>query len=111
MDVFCQKLEHIFDHFLNTYENLIRSQCLSRLEDIFKPTIGNESIHKISYDIEARVVNCATSQNLAVTSTMFPYDNQMSLMHRLICNTTLKLKTFFKKVLCYVLVYMAIIIC
>jgi hypothetical protein len=33
-------------------------------EDIFKPTIGNESLHKISNDNGVRVVNFAISKNL-----------------------------------------------
>jgi hypothetical protein len=42
-------------------------------EDIFKPTIGNESSHEISNDNGVRVVNFATSKNLLVKSTMFPH--------------------------------------
>jgi hypothetical protein len=42
-------------------------------EDIFKPTIGNESLHEISNDNGTRVVNFATSKNLIVKSTMFPH--------------------------------------
>jgi hypothetical protein len=34
-------------------------------EDIFKPAIGNESLHEISNDNELRVVNLATSKNLS----------------------------------------------
>jgi hypothetical protein len=44
-------------------------------EDIFKPTIGNESLHEISNDNVVRVVNFATSKNLTVKSTMFPHSN------------------------------------
>jgi hypothetical protein len=44
-------------------------------EDIFKPTIGNESLHEISNDNGVRVVNFATSKNLSVKSTMFPHRN------------------------------------
>jgi hypothetical protein len=44
-------------------------------EDVFKPTIGNESLHKISNDNGVRVVNFATSKNLTVKSTMFPHCN------------------------------------
>jgi hypothetical protein len=40
-------------------------------EDIFKPTIGNESLHQDSNDNGARVVNFATSKNLVVKSNMF----------------------------------------
>jgi hypothetical protein len=42
-------------------------------EDIFKPTIGNESSHEISNDNGVRVVNFATSKNLVVKSTIFPH--------------------------------------
>jgi hypothetical protein len=42
-------------------------------EDIFKPTIGNESLHDISNDNGVRVVNFSTSKNLVVKSTMVPH--------------------------------------
>jgi hypothetical protein len=35
-------------------------------EDIFKPIIGNESIHEASNDNGVRVVSVATSKNLIV---------------------------------------------
>jgi hypothetical protein len=44
-------------------------------EDIFKPTIGNESLHEISSNNGVRLVNFATSKNLRVKSTMFPHHN------------------------------------
>jgi Asp-tRNA(Asn)/Glu-tRNA(Gln) amidotransferase B subunit len=44
-------------------------------EAIFKLTIGNESLHKISYDNGIRVVNFATSKNVTVKSTMFQHHN------------------------------------
>jgi hypothetical protein len=42
-------------------------------EDIFKQTIGNESLREISNDIGVRVVNFAAFKNLVVKSTMFPH--------------------------------------
>jgi hypothetical protein len=36
------------------------------MEDIFKPTIGHESLHEISNDNGVRVVLFATSNNLIV---------------------------------------------
>jgi exonuclease III len=42
-------------------------------ENIFKPTIGNESLHENSNDSGVRIVNFATSKNLVVKSTMFPH--------------------------------------
>jgi hypothetical protein len=40
-------------------------------EDLFKPTIGNESLHEINNDNGVRLVNFITSGNLRVKSTMF----------------------------------------
>ena len=43
--------------------------------DIFKSTIGNESLHQGSNDNGVRIVNLATSNNLVVKSTMFLHRN------------------------------------
>jgi len=42
-------------------------------ENIFKPTIGNESLHQDSNDNGVRIVNFATSKNLVVKSTTVPH--------------------------------------
>jgi hypothetical protein len=42
-------------------------------ENIFKLTIGNESLQEINNDNGVRAVNFATSKNLVVKSTMFPH--------------------------------------
>jgi hypothetical protein len=44
-------------------------------EDVFKPTIGNESSYEISNDNGVRIENFATSKNLIVKSAMFPHRN------------------------------------
>ena len=44
-------------------------------ENIFKPTIGNESLHQDSNDNGVRIVNFGTFKNLVVKSTMFPHRN------------------------------------
>jgi hypothetical protein len=44
-------------------------------ENIFKPTIGNESLHQDSNDNGVRIVNFATLKNLVVKSMMFPHRN------------------------------------
>ena len=41
-------------------------------ENIFKPTIGNESLHQDSNDNGVRIVNFATSKNLVVKSNDVP---------------------------------------
>ena len=40
-------------------------------DDIFKPTVGNESLHQESNDNGVGIVNFTTSKNLVVKSTMF----------------------------------------
>jgi hypothetical protein len=42
-------------------------------EDIFKPIIGNESLHEASNDNRVRALYFATSKNLIVKSTTFPH--------------------------------------
>jgi hypothetical protein len=44
-------------------------------KDICKTITGNESLHEISNDNGARVVNLITSKNLLVISMMFPHRN------------------------------------
>jgi hypothetical protein len=76
-DSFYEELEHIFDKF-HKYHMKILLEDLNAIvgrEDVFKPTIGNESLHKIGNDNGVRVVNFATPKNLIVKSTMFPHCN------------------------------------
>jgi endonuclease/exonuclease/phosphatase family metal-dependent hydrolase len=44
-------------------------------ENIFRPTIGQDSLHQDSNDNGVRLVNFATSKTLVVKSTMFPHRN------------------------------------
>jgi len=44
-------------------------------EKVFKPKIGNESLHQHSNDNGVRIVTFATSKNLVMKSTMFPHRN------------------------------------
>jgi hypothetical protein len=76
-DRFYKELEHVFDKFPKYYMNVLLGDFNAKVgkEDIFKPTIGNESLHKISNDNGIRVVKFATSKNLVVKSTMFPHRN------------------------------------
>jgi hypothetical protein len=45
------------------------------IENIFKLTIGNESLHQDSNDKVVRIVKFATSKNLVVKGTIFPHRN------------------------------------
>jgi hypothetical protein len=73
---FHEELEHVFDKFPKYHMKILLdfNTKIGR-EDIFKPTIGNESSHEISNDNGVRLVNFVTSKNLTVKSTMFPHCN------------------------------------
>jgi hypothetical protein len=45
------------------------------IENIFKPTIWNESLHQVSNDNGVKIVNFATSRNLVVKSRVFAHRN------------------------------------
>ncbi|PNF41599.1 hypothetical protein B7P43_G11344, partial [Cryptotermes secundus] len=73
---FYEELEHVFDKFPKfPIKNLLDFYAKVGREDIFKPMLGNESLHEISNDNGVRVVNFATSKNFTVKSIMFPHHN------------------------------------
>ncbi|PNF36269.1 hypothetical protein B7P43_G06499 [Cryptotermes secundus] len=76
-DRFYEEVEHVFDKFPTYPIKILLEDFNAKVgrEDIFKPTIWNESLHEISNDNGVRVVNFATSKNLTVKSTMFPHRN------------------------------------
>jgi hypothetical protein len=76
-DSFSEELECICDKFPKYHMKILLGDLNAKIgrEGIFKLTIGNESLHKISNDNRVRAVNFATSKNLIVKSTMFPHCN------------------------------------
>jgi hypothetical protein len=76
-DSFYDELEWVFDKYPKYHMKILLGDFNSKVgqEDIFKPTIGNETLHEISNDNGVRVVNFATSKNLIVKGTMFPHCN------------------------------------
>jgi hypothetical protein len=70
-------MERVFDKFPIYHMKILLGDFNAKVgrEDIFKPTIGNESLHEISDDNGVRLVNFATSKNLKVKSTIFPHRN------------------------------------
>jgi hypothetical protein len=74
---FYEELERIFDKFPKYHMKMLLGDLNAKVdrEDFFKPTIGNESLHKISNNNGVRVVNFATSKNLIVKSTIFSHRN------------------------------------
>ena len=74
---FYEELEQVFNNFPKYHTKIILGDfnATVRRENIFKPTIPNESLHQDSIDNGVRLVNFATSKNLVVKSTMFPHRN------------------------------------
>jgi hypothetical protein len=84
---------NVFDKFPKYHMQILLGDFNVKVgrENIFKPTIGNESLHEISNDngVTSKLVNFATSKNLRVKSTMFPHCNiQME-------NSTIRLPIFW----------------
>jgi hypothetical protein len=75
-DSFYEELEEVFDQFPRYHMKILLGDFNAKVgrEDIFKPTIDNESPYEASNDNVVRVVNFATSKNLIVKST-FPHCN------------------------------------
>jgi hypothetical protein len=76
-DRFYEELEQVFDKFPRYHMKILLADFNAKVgrEDIFKPNIGNESLHEISNDNGIRAVNLDTSKNLTVKSTTFPHHN------------------------------------
>jgi hypothetical protein len=62
-DSFYEELEHVFNKFPKYHMKIMLGDFnQSRQGRHFKPTIGNESLHEISYDNGVRLVNFSTSK-------------------------------------------------
>jgi len=75
---FYEELEQVFFYHFPTYHmKILLGDFNAKVEreNIFKPTIGIESLHQLSNDNGMRILNFATSKNLVVKSTMFPHRN------------------------------------
>jgi hypothetical protein len=74
---FYEELEHVFDKFPKNRMKILLGDCNAKVgrEDIFKPTIGNGSLHESSNDNGVRLVNFATPKIFEVKSMIFPHRN------------------------------------
>jgi endonuclease/exonuclease/phosphatase family metal-dependent hydrolase len=74
-DNFHEQLEQIFDHFPRYHMKILLGDFDAKIgtEDIFKPIIGNESLHGASNDNSVRLINFATSKNVIDKSTTYPH--------------------------------------
>jgi exonuclease III len=76
-DSFYEEFEGVFDKYPKYHMKILLGDFNAKVgrEDIFKPTMGNESLHEISNDNGVGLVNFETSKNLTVKSTMFLHCN------------------------------------
>jgi hypothetical protein len=76
-DRFYEELEYVFGKFPKYHMKILLGEFNAKAgrEDIFKSTIWNENLHKLSNDNGVRVVNFVTSKNLTVKSTVSPHRN------------------------------------
>jgi hypothetical protein len=67
------ELEQVFDHYAKHHIKILFVDFNAKLwkKVIFKPTTGNDSLHKISKDNGVRIINFATPKIRVVKSTMF----------------------------------------
>jgi exonuclease III len=72
-DSFYEELEQAFDQFPTYHMKILMGDFNAKVgtEDIFKPIIGNESLHEASNDNGVTVVNLATSKNLIVKEHIY----------------------------------------
>jgi exonuclease III len=59
---FYQEMEQVFDNFLKDHTKILLGDFKAKFgrDDIFKPTIWNDSLHQDSNDNDVRTVNFAT---------------------------------------------------
>jgi len=65
-DSFYKELEQVFDHFPKYNMKMLQGDFNEKVgrENIFKPTIGQKSLHRDSNDNGVRIVNFTTTKNL-----------------------------------------------
>jgi hypothetical protein len=71
-----EELECVFDKFAK-YHMKILSDFNAKVgkKDLFKPIIGNGSLHQISSTNGVRVINFTTSKNHTIKIVLFPHHN------------------------------------
>jgi hypothetical protein len=75
-DSFYEELELVFDQFPKYHMKILLGDINAKvgMEDIFKPIIGNESLHEVTNGNGVRVVNSATLENIIDSSTTFTHN-------------------------------------
>jgi hypothetical protein len=76
-DSIYEESEQVFDHFPEHHMKILLGVFSAKMEreNIFNPTIGNDSLHQDSNDNGFRIINFSTTNNVVIKSTMFPHRN------------------------------------
>jgi hypothetical protein len=76
-DCFYEELKRVFNKFPKYNMKMLLGDFSAKVgrKEIFKSTIGNESLHEIANDNGVRVLNFTTPKNRIVKSIMFPHCN------------------------------------
>jgi hypothetical protein len=82
---FYDELEQVVDHIPKYYMKILLGDLNVKngRKNIFKPTIGNESLHQDGNENGVRIVNFATPKNLVVKSMIFLHRN----IHKYTCTS------------------------
>ena len=82
---FYEELEQVVKHIPKYYMKILLGDLNLKFgrKEIFKPTTGNDSLHQDGNENSVRIVNFATSKNLAVKSMIFPHRN----IHKYTCTS------------------------
>jgi hypothetical protein len=95
---FCEELELVFDKFPKDYMKILLGDFNAKVgrEEIFKPTIWNETLHEISNDNGVRLVKCPhlkTSKSKVLCSHIATSINILGRLQ--MGNPTIRLTTFY----------------
>ena len=76
VDRFCEELENVYDGAASHDVKMILGDMNAKIgrEKMYKPVIGQESIHKESNNNRERLIDFAVSRNMIVSSTYFPHN-------------------------------------
>jgi DNA-directed RNA polymerase subunit L len=97
IDKFYKELKHVFNKSLKYHKKILLADFSAKVgkEDVFKPTIGNESLQEILNDNGVRAVNFAQSKNVNAKVRFSQNITLINLLrHNLMESCTTKLTTF-----------------
>jgi hypothetical protein len=97
-DSFYEELEHVFNKFLKYDMNILLGDLNAKVgrEDIFKPTIGNESLHEISNDNGVRLIHLPHLKTSESKEQCFHISTSINILECLqMGKPTIRLTTFW----------------